>query len=189
MLEGRALRRLAKAAVPLATATLVLVLAVALGWPARTARPRFQDLAYDLANQLSPRRDEGAPVRIVDIDEASLERLGQWPWPRTVLAALVERLREAGAAAIAFDIVFAEPDRTSPAQVVRQWNDAPELRRLVADLPDHDRLFAQAVGGGGVVTGFIAGEAGERMRQPAAKTGIAFAGPSAALALPRFASA
>ena len=60
------------------------------------------------------------PVRIVDIDEASLKAIGQWPWPRNELAALVTNLTELGASAIAFDIIFAEPDRLSPLALASQ---------------------------------------------------------------------
>ena len=58
-------------------------------------------------------------MRVVDIDEASLKAVGQWPWPRTVLADLVDKLVAGGAAAIGFDIVFPEPDRMSPANALR----------------------------------------------------------------------
>jgi adenylate cyclase len=60
-------------------------------------------------------------VRVVDIDEASLQAYGQWPWPRTRLAELVTRLHEAGATAIAFDVLLAEPDRTSPKAMAQLW--------------------------------------------------------------------
>jgi adenylate cyclase len=56
------------------------------------------------------------PVRIIDVDDASLAALGQWPWPRTLLADMVNTLRDAGAAVIAFDMLFPEPDRTNPLQ-------------------------------------------------------------------------
>ena len=72
-------------------------------------RPRLRLLSAPLAPAL---RDAG--VRVVDIDDESVRRLGQWPWPRTELAALTEAIADAGAAAIAFDIVFSEADRTSP---------------------------------------------------------------------------
>lgn len=69
----------------------------------------------DMFQRAAPRvYDSAAPVRIVAIDSASLERFGQWPWPRTYLATLVQRLDALGAAAIALDILVAEPDRTSP---------------------------------------------------------------------------
>src|SRR5205823_1296710 len=71
--------------------------------------------AFDIYQRAAPREaPEDAPVVIVDIDESSLKQLGQWPWPRTVLAQLVDKLRDAGAAVIAFDVLFTEPDRTSP---------------------------------------------------------------------------
>ncbi len=54
-------------------------------------------------------------VAIVAVDEASLETYGQWPWPRDVIGRLVTTLHEAGAAAIAFDILFPEPDRLGTA--------------------------------------------------------------------------
>jgi adenylate cyclase len=57
-------------------------------------------------------------VAIVDLDDQSLKEFGQWPWPRYRVAMLAERIRRAGAASIALDIVFAEEDRTSP-DVVR----------------------------------------------------------------------
>ena len=72
----------------------------------------------------------GHAGQIVDIDDASLARIGQWPWPRTQLAELLERLTQAGAAAIAFDMVFAERDRSSPEQVLKQWAPTLEMAAL-----------------------------------------------------------
>src|SRR5262252_2374357 len=66
---------------------------------------------FDIFQQWLPREETRFPVTIVDIDEASLAQLGQWPWSRSVLASLVNRLQQDGAAAIGFDVVFAEPDR------------------------------------------------------------------------------
>ena len=70
------------------------------------------------------------PVRIIDIDEESLKRIGQWPWPRTVLAELVDKLVGGGAAAIGFDMVFPEPDRMSPANTLRYWPQSDALASL-----------------------------------------------------------
>ncbi|HEV2000783.1 MAG TPA: CHASE2 domain-containing protein, partial [Xanthobacteraceae bacterium] len=77
-------------------------------------------IAFDGYQRLSPAvYDENLPVRIVDIDEASLAKIGQWPWPRTVLAELVQKLAEREAAAVAFDFLFAEADRTSPEELAK----------------------------------------------------------------------
>jgi adenylate cyclase len=82
----------------------------------------FDDLGnfvFDTWQRLKPRAFErDGPVRIIAIDEASLAELGQWPWPRTRLAEATHRLVELGAAAIAFDIIFNEPDRTSAESIV-----------------------------------------------------------------------
>jgi adenylate cyclase len=67
--------------------------------------------AHDAFVRQTPPPSADPRVAIVVVDEASLAAHGQWPWPRDVLARLVTRLTDAGAAAIAFDILFSEPDR------------------------------------------------------------------------------
>jgi adenylate cyclase len=92
--------------------------------------------------------DPASAVRIVDIDEESLQRYGQWPWPRTRLAELVDRLAALGARAIVFDVLFDQPDRTSPPQLAPLLAPRPDqaaLRSAIAALPDHDRVFADAI--------------------------------------------
>src|SRR5579863_1131985 len=76
---------------------------------------RFSLLAFDIYQRALPRATPAdPPVVIVDIDERSLKQIGQWPWPRTILAQLLDKLHAAGAAVVAFDVLFSEPDRTSP---------------------------------------------------------------------------
>lgn len=157
------LRRLATLLVrgiPVIVPSVLLVLVLVL----RQADPGdvltdFRNRVFDLYQRIEPRAQSDAPVRIVDIDDETLARLGiQWPWPRTILAQMTKSLADAGAAAIVFDVVFAEPDRTSPASASRIWSlsdDDVELRRMLEALPDHDRLFAEAIAAAGnVVTGF-----------------------------------
>lgn len=117
-----------------------------------------QNLIFDQFQRRKPRQYEPIPVRIVDIDDESLARLGQWPWPRTKVAEMVDRLRALGAKAIAFDIVFAEADRTSPVNVIRQWPQTPETAELRASaerLPDHDQILARAISKAPVVAGYV----------------------------------
>jgi adenylate cyclase len=127
------------------------------------AAPRvFDDLSnfvFDSYQRLSPRGyDPAIPVRIVDIDEASIAALGQWPWPRTRLAELVTKIGDQGAAAIGFDIVLAEPDRTSPENLLPLLPDGEERKRLgaaIAGLPSHDVVFANAIKDRPVVLGAL----------------------------------
>lgn len=85
----------------------LVVLRLADPQPVSTIR----DMGFDLEQRLAPRASTDSPVRVVDIDEASLRAIGQWPWPRSVLATLTTRLGELGAAAIGYDVLFPEPDR------------------------------------------------------------------------------
>ncbi len=140
---------------------------------------RFNALVFDAYQKLKPRQAAESPIVVIDIDDASIGRLGQWPWPRTVLADLVQRLTEAGAAVIGFDVLFAEPDRTSPSLAL------PRLRELgysvvepsgTPDL-DHDRIFAAAIGEAPVVTGLALAET-NRTAPPKPKTAFAYGGAS-----------
>jgi HD-GYP domain-containing protein (c-di-GMP phosphodiesterase class II) len=72
---------------------------------------RANNAAYDILLRSARTRPPGGRVVIVDVDEHSLSTIGQWPWRRDRIGELIARLREMGAATIALDIVFAEPDR------------------------------------------------------------------------------
>lgn len=109
---------------------------------------------FDFYQTQSPRAYRPAPVRVVDIDEASLQRFGQWPWPRTRLAELLDRLRELGVASVAFDILMPEPDRTSPIHLAKNYGDKPKLQKMLGELKDHDAIFAESIGRGRTVIGF-----------------------------------
>ncbi len=110
---------------------------------------------FDQYQRWQPRPEPAqTKVLVLDIDEDSLTRIGQWPWPRDLLAQLTDRLREAGAAVVVFDVLFAEPDRYSPTQLLGQL--APELAAQLHALPDHDQLFANALERQPSVLGFAA---------------------------------
>ena len=85
--------------------------------------------SFDLYQLMRPRVSEQHPVAIVDIDEASLRAYGQWPWSRTVIAKLINQLTALQSAAIAFDVIFAEPDRMSPAVAANTFNDLDDATR------------------------------------------------------------
>ncbi|WP_313515773.1 CHASE2 domain-containing protein, partial [Pseudomonas sp.] len=86
---------------------IAAVLALQLSQP--LSLQALRNALFDQYQRWQPRVYREVPVRIVDLDEQSLARIGQWPWPRTRVAELVTRLQQAGAAAIVFDVLFAEP--------------------------------------------------------------------------------
>jgi adenylate cyclase len=167
-------------------AVITAALALRMWDPSPVARLRA--VVFDTYQQIRPRvYDPSLPVRIVDIDEASLKEVGQWPWPRTVLAALVQKIAENGAAAVGFDMVFPEPDRLSPANAVQSWPKSDALKSLreeVEKLPSNDSVFAEAIGQAPVVLGFIAAPQGTSI--PEAKAGFAHGGDDPRLFAPQY---
>lgn len=119
----------------------------------------MRNKTFDLFQQIKPRvePEEGYPigVRIIDLDDESLEEISQWPWPRTIVAELVRKLvDEYGVAAVAFDVVFAEPDRTSPRQLADTLAEVtPEIREAILALPDNDEYFASIIENRPVILG------------------------------------
>ena len=92
---------------------------------------RLRNLVFDYDQQVEPRRySPDLPVRVVDIDDSSLARLGQWPWPRHRLADLARHLFAQGATVVAFDILFSEQDRAAPQNLIAQLPDVPEREAL-----------------------------------------------------------
>jgi adenylate cyclase len=109
---------------------------------------------FDAFQRIDPRKKTIRPVTIVDIDEKSMEKLGQWPWPRTRIAELVTELTRLGAVVIAFDAVFSEPDRLNPAVAADTFpNLDEETRAKLRALPSNDQIFADAIRKSRVVLG------------------------------------
>jgi adenylate cyclase len=109
---------------------------------------------FDYYQVLKPRSAQIRPVVIVDIDEESLSKLGQWPWPRTLIADLVSRLTKLGAVVIAFDVLFPEPDRMSPSVAAQSFKELDEeTRARLEKLPSNDAVLASAIKQSRVVLG------------------------------------
>jgi adenylate cyclase len=162
---------------------LLPLLALGIAAAARVAAPdlldRFMLISFDFYQRIAPRESGDAPISIVDIDEDSLKQFGQWPWPRSLDAQLIDKLREAGAAVVGFDVIFAEADRTSPklllAQLTRQGDVDVDTTRLLTSLPDPDDRLTAAMKTLPTIASFILVDHAE-MPAPAAKAGYAFAG-------------
>lgn len=138
---------------------LLPVFSVLLGLGLLIADPppmqTLRNNVFDQYQRWHPRNYAEVPVRIVDIDEESLHRLGQWPWPRIRLAELVERLKAAGVAATGFDVLLAEPDRTSPKFMAELWRLEGATRQAIGRLPDHDQMLARSLDRADMVLGFV----------------------------------
>ncbi len=143
---------------------------------------------FDQYQRWQPRDYQPAGVRIIDIDDESLKRLGQWPWPRTRIAELTTRLQAAQPKAIAFDILFAEPDRTSPLAMLALWQAPADILDALQHLPDHDAVFARAIQLGKVVLGVSLERLGSGNGVLKPKAGFVAMGEPAQPFLPGFSS-
>jgi adenylate cyclase len=146
----------------------VLAIAAAAPFAVPDAVARFQLSCFDLYQRLAPRQEppaaERTPIVIVDIDDESLKRVGQWPWSRSLVAELIDKLREAGAGVIGLDILFSEQDRTSPKlllpMLMHGGGDEATAKKMLAKMPDPDQMLAAAISKLPVVAGFALVERG-----------------------------
>ncbi|KFC71038.1 Adenylate/guanylate cyclase with Chase sensor [Devosia sp. LC5] len=146
---------------------LLVALRASDPYPVQVAR----ETAFDTFQQLRPRPvPADLPVRIIDIDETSLARIGQWPWSRRTMATIANRLTELGAAAIAFDVLFPEPDRLSPSSILSIG-------------ADYDAEFATALAAGPSILSLTRSEK-SLAALPSPKSGFALTGTDPLDALP-----
>ncbi|MEP0944204.1 MAG: adenylate/guanylate cyclase domain-containing protein [Rhizobiaceae bacterium] len=135
-----------------ALAVLIGLVMIRIADPTPVKISRAQ--SFDTYQRIKPRVYSPQPVAILDINEESIRKLGQWPWPRTRLAKLVEKLMKAGAVVVGFDIVFAEADRLSPDKIAAD-NEAlsADIKQALASLPSNDLVFADMIKRSRVVMG------------------------------------
>jgi len=123
---------------------------------------RLRLFVFDLYQNIQPRDIRPSDVLpapmpevvIVDIDEVSLARVGQWPWPRNTLADLVNNLMAYGAITVGFDVFFVEKDRLSPSEFVTTVRNLdPALAEALNALPGNDEVFAEMLRGSRTVLG------------------------------------
>jgi adenylate cyclase len=104
----------------------------------------LRNYSFDSLQRIYPRTvSEYDPVVIIDIDDQSLNQIGQWPWSRDVIAKLVGVTSPA--ASLTFDMVFAEPDRSSPALILNKLNLNEGTLNELQNIPDYDILLADAI--------------------------------------------
>ena len=124
-------------------------------------QPRFLKAvalqSYDVITRQAAVPPQSDRIILIDIDNRSMRELGQWPWPRYLLARLLEKLQDAGVSVVAFDVVFPEMDRTSPERIAVTWQDAygtnAPRTQSQQNLPDFDDLFAKQMAQGKTVLG------------------------------------
>lgn len=160
-------------------ALLVLVALVALRVVDPVPLQMLRVKTFDIYQRIKPREITERPVTIVDLDDKSLREIGQWPWPRTTVAALVDRLTAMGALVIGFDVVFAEPDRLSPSTIAQSLPGLDSaVRQHLGAMPSNDQVLANSITQSRVVLGMSARTSkGEQDNSSAPVSSVAVIGP------------
>jgi len=120
-------------------------------------KERISNVVFEQYMKAKPREASGQLI-FVDIDDVSLTKIGQWPWPRDKITQMITNINKAGAAVIIFDGVLAEPDRTSPENVARLLDDNHPAKQALMGMPQNDNALAEAIEDTGkFVAGFTRG--------------------------------
>lgn len=116
------------------------------------------DRTIDAVMNLAQTKPASGSIVVVDIDEKSLARYGQWPWPRNRLAQLLRTINTSGAASIGLDLILAEPDRTSPwdlqTDIDRELGHHIDTSGVLTTLLNHDQNLADTLAKGSFVLGY-----------------------------------
>jgi adenylate cyclase len=138
----------------------------------------FRLKVFDYYQQLKPRPlIPNSPAVIIDLDEASLTEVGQWPWPRTQVGDLIQKLFAKGVAVVGFDVFFVEMDRMSGPLVAQNLPGIDEeTKQKLAQLKSNDEVMAEVIRANkrvvlGQAVGFEADEAGLKREPPISTVG------------------
>jgi len=103
----------------------------------------ISNLSFDLYQKAFTLEKKDTDVIIIDIDEDSLGKFGQFPWSRSVFAKILDQLNTSNPKAIGFDIFFAEKDKQSPEEIIKSYNLIPSDMINLQKLKSHDEVFAE----------------------------------------------
>jgi len=123
--------------------TFVLILLITL----KIINPSFiksvSFLSFDLYQKIFSEQKKDSQVVIIDIDESSLGKFGQFPWSRSVFAKILDQLNLSNPKAIGFDIFFTEKDKQSPDEIMKSYGLIPSDLKDLQKLKSHDEIFSE----------------------------------------------
>ena len=100
-------------------------------------------ISFDLYQKVFPLEKRETDVIIIDIDEKSLGKFGQFPWSRSVFAKIIENVKVSEPKAIGFDIFFSEKDKQSPDEIIKAYNLIPTDVSELQNIKGHDEIFRE----------------------------------------------
>ena len=106
---------------------------------------RLRDYMFVIRDEI----EDSGNIVIIDIDDKSLEKIGQWPWSRDTISKLLLKLTNNEVGLIGFDMVFAEEDRTNPVKILEKFQIKTDK-----SIPDYDQLFAKTIANTPTILGY-----------------------------------
>ncbi len=124
---------------------VLLIILIAL----KIANPSFiksiSYISFDLYQKTFPLKKQDSSVVIIDIDEKSLSKFGQFPWSRSVFAKIIDKVHATEPKAIGFDVFFTEKDKQSPEEIIKSYNLIPTDVAQLQNIKGHDEVFREGL--------------------------------------------
>ena len=102
-------------------------------------------ISFDLYQKTFPLKKQDSSVVIIDIDEKSLSKFGQFPWSRSVFAKIIDQVHATKPKAIGFDVFFTEKDKQSPEEIIKSYNLIPTDVAQLQNIKGHDEVFREGL--------------------------------------------
>ncbi|MDC3100480.1 CHASE2 domain-containing protein [Candidatus Pelagibacter sp.] len=112
-------------------------------------------LSFDLYQKVFVEKKGDTDVVIIDIDETSLGKFGQFPWSRSVFAKIIDQVESSNPKAIGFDVFFTEKDKQSPEEIIKSYGLIPSDIADLQKLKGHDDVFAEKLKSAKTVTAVL----------------------------------
>ena len=122
-------------------ALLIFLISIKIANPSFVKSISF--ISFDLYQKIFPLKKNETDVVIIDIDEKSLGKFGQFPWSRSVFAKILENVNATNPKAIGFDVFFTEKDKQSPDEFLKAYNLIPTDVSKIQNLKGHDQIFQE----------------------------------------------
>jgi len=129
---------------------------------------RIGYLNYDFYQNIFEKNFSTNKVIIVDIDEESIKKLGQFPWRRDIHSIILDKLQSANVALVAFDIFFSETDKQNPKKILTEFNIVADIKSII----DTDNLFLESIKNSNVILPLVGSTKDTKKNQFSIKSNI-----------------
>ena len=126
--------------------TIILLILIII----RIQNPEFvksiSSISFDSYQKIFKYNEKQDDIIIVDIDEPSLAKFGQFPWGRNVFSKILENINKEDPKSIGFDIFFSEKDKQSPEEIIKTYSiEDVNIKNALQSIEGHDEKFQKTL--------------------------------------------